>query len=44
MNKTQFIQKWCPEGRRDEMLKDLKWIVKDAFEEHEYFVPDKTEP
>ena len=46
MNKEQFLSKWCPTGKRDEMEIDLEMHVKDAIEDKETWrfrdVPDDS--
>ena len=40
MNKAQFIQTWCPDGKRDEMERDLKLVINGAIEESRCFTTD----
>ena len=35
MNANQFINKWCPEDKEEEMRADIDMLIKDAQEEKE---------
>jgi hypothetical protein len=41
MNIKQFISKWSKKGEEEEMLKDLKMVIKDAEEERESWIFQK---
>ena len=40
MNKTQFINIWASEGKKEEMEVDLKAVIKDALEDQRIFTTD----
>ena len=42
MNKQQFINIWAPEGKKEEMKRDLDMVVKGEMEERACFMPYKN--